>query len=235
MPFLDLFRNKQKRLGEKVVKVHAAVFVAAVDSMFALNTALEDHWNIDVELPILFTVNCEWYYFYAHLMDWYAFQAMGVKGQDILVDRTVEFGIVPLVRGEIPNGDDDTWEPLIAELLGTLNRRQIEYAAAKTVFVDNFDAVLAQGGVPGVNDAFADQPTAKVSRLFQRINATLIEGVQDFETPSGKVKETAEIWGMSLSGASSSDLFLRIQTIAMQELGRSRLLEGIRGIGPLIN
>ena len=121
MGLSDPFSSKQDKLVETTHMVHATVFVAAGNSAGALEKAIKEQWRTELEPQVRFGLQCEWYYFYAHLMDWVAFRMLGKKGRDLLVDLTLELGIIPLVRISWPGAGDDFWEPLIADRLSSLN------------------------------------------------------------------------------------------------------------------
>ena len=75
-----------------------------------------------------------------------------------------------LVNRSFPRIDDDAKLAHAQDLLQRFNVMTFEYAKSPSVFVSNFYQVSQQGGVPGVNDAFSDEPESKVSRLVQNVD-----------------------------------------------------------------
>jgi len=74
MRFFGRGRKKEQTSASvgAIYEVHAAVFQAAALSADAFSTISEKQWNAKLEPNILFGVHCEFYYFYAHIMDWLA-------------------------------------------------------------------------------------------------------------------------------------------------------------------
>lgn len=94
-------------LGDALDEVYLAIFQAAALSTEAVMTTSEMEWNAKLEPHIGFAMHCEFYYFYAHFMDWLAFHELGEKGRDLIADMVVDSGIIPLVKGSWPNAGDE--------------------------------------------------------------------------------------------------------------------------------
>ena len=110
----------------------------------------------------------------------------------------------------------------------------LEYAKSPSVFVSNFYQVLQQGGVPGVNDAFSDEPESKVSRLVQNVNETLTEHVPDLGTKSEFVRGAAEAFGSGPEGWTLIALCATIQPSVHMALTEANLTEKLGKMRRLI-
>ena len=222
-----LFRSKREKFSEDTVLLHKVTYDVAAKSTVDMSKVVAEQWNKDISPSFQYSLLREWYCFYGHLLDWFAFHYLGEDGRDFIIDQIVPLGIVPLVRLTWPNAGDDFWEPRIADMLSAINERQTLYAPAQSIFVSNMDAILKKGGVPGFGDVFEDEPTAKVSRLFRALTFIFNEEIPEFGKNSNKVRQTAEIWGISLEGASDLELFMLVQLQVMNGLATSRLSDNV--------
>ena len=180
MPFLGIFRSKEKKLNDALVDLYGRVGMASLRSNASLKIALREKWNKGaMDASVEYAVRREFYCFYAHILDYFSFDVLGDHGRVLVTDSIVPLGIVPLVHRSLPGAGDEVWEPVIADFLEYFNIVQFKYALSKVVFVSNLDEILRGGGVP-VNDALSDEPEAKVSRLIQSINHILENDLSAF-------------------------------------------------------
>ena len=200
-----------------------------VDSAsLTMDRTVKENWHIELDSSVRFAALSEWYYFYAHMMDWFAFGILGENGRDLLANYMVELGIVPFVKASWLGGSDKFWEPLITNCLSTYNERQFEYTAATNIFSQQ------QGGAPGLNDALSENPEAKVSRLFQKLYTILESNVEDFESRSGKVYTTSKALGISLTRANRMEIFFVVQNLALPSIQDKSLTNGLRQMHRLL-
>ena len=222
MPFSDFFRSKEQKLEEAIQLAHSSTITVSVVTSFAMDRIVKENWHTELDSSGRFALLSEWYYFYAHMMDWFAFGILGEKGRDLLADYMVELGIVPFVRVSWPSGGDEFWEPLIADCLSTYNKRQFEYTAATSIFSQQ------PGGVPGLNDALSESPEAKVSCLFQELYTILEGNVEGFESRSEKALTTSKALGIDLGSANRLEIFLVVQNMVVPSLNDKSLTDGLR-------
>ena len=234
MPFLGIFRSKEEKLNNALVDLYGQVGMASLRSNASLKIALREKWNQGpMDASVEYALRREFYCFYAHVLDYFSFGVLGDRGRVMVTDPLVPLGILPHVHSSIPGADDEAWEPVIADFLEHFNIVQLDYAQSKVVFVSNLEEILRGGGVP-VNDAFSDEPEAKVSRLIQNINHILENGLPGFESKSDLALDGAEVFGASPKVMNFVTLCAVIQNIVYPELAKAKLMETIRKLRPLI-
>ena len=181
-----------------------------------------------------YDLRCELFCFYAHMLDYFSFGALGAHGRDMVVDYGVEEGIATLVDSSMTRASYEVKVAHAQDLLERLNVMTFEYAKSPSVFVSNFYQVLQQGGVPGVNDAFSDEPESKVSRLVQNVNENLKDYIPDLGTESAFVRGAAEAFGSASEGWALIALCAAIQASVHKELTEANLSEKLRRMRRLI-
>ena len=241
MPFSSLFgrRRKEDEIAATstimFLELHEKVIKATINSTFATENVLRDKLETTLDPSARWDLLCEIYCFYSHILDYFSFGVLGEQGRDIVVDGIVPAAIVPLVHAAFPHADDEIREPLIADLLERVNVMTFEYSESREIFVSDFQQVLQQGGIPGVNDTISDRPEAKVSRLIQNVDGTLQDYIPDFGLNSKFVRQ-----GMDAFGSDSPEFYRlvllcgAIQNSIFQELNEATLLEHLRKIRSLI-
>ena len=195
MPFFGLFRSKEEKLVESITELYYAVGLATAKTEGAVATMLKEKLETALEPSAYFDLRCEYFCFYAHILDYFSFGTLGEDGRDLVTDQGIPVVIEELVNRSLPEVDDEVKVEHARDLLEHFNVMTFEYAKSPSVFVGNFYQVLRQGGVPGVNDAFSDEPESKVSRLVQNVNETLKDYIPDLGTESGFVRRSAEAFG----------------------------------------
>ncbi len=199
MRFFGRGRGKERINGEKdqvtalgnvLDEVYATIFVAAATSASAVNTISDTKWNAKLAPFVQARVHCEFYYFYAHVMDRFAFQELGEQGRDFFVDAIVDLGLTPLIKHSFPDAGEESWQRLIHDELENFNSAQDEYATCR-IFM------LKQTEKP-FEDAFSDNPEALGSRLFQNITEELEKNSPELD-------------------ASPTDAFLAIHAIVLEQ------------------
>ena len=234
MPFLGIFRSKEKKLNDALVDLYGRVGMASLRSNASLKIALREKWNMGaMDASVEYAVRREFYCFYAHILDYFSFSVLGDRGRVLVTDSLVPLGIVPLVHRSLPGAGDEVREPVIADFLEYFNTVQFDYALSRVVFVSDMEEILRNDGVP-VNDAFSDQPEAKVSRLIQKLNSILENNLPELEMKSEMAIEGADAFGASPKAMSFVILCAVIQNIVYPELAKAKLAEAIRKLRPLI-
>ncbi len=234
MPFLGLFRSKKEKLNAGVAELHSKVVLATLKSTIAIETTLKEKLETALKSSAGYDLRCEIYCFYAHILDYFSFGVLGVRGRDIVMDDLVPLGIVPFVHISVLEAGDEVWEPLIADLLERSNTMTFEYSESHDVFTRNMAQVVQRGGVPGTVDAFSDEPEAKVSRLIQNVNLTLQGHLPRFGTKSELVFGGAAGFGTSPESMSFVLLCAAVQNTIYQELAEANLLDRLSKIRPLV-
>ena len=173
MGFFGLFRSKEEKLARAIAELYAHIGLATIKTEIAVTTMLKEKLETTLEPSASYDLRCEFFCFYAHILDYFSFGALGERGRDIVTDYGIEEGISDLVNSSMPRSSYEVKVAHAQDLLERFNVMTFEYAKSRSVFVSNFNQVLQHGGVPGVNDAFSDEPESKVSRLVQNVNETL--------------------------------------------------------------
>ena len=234
MPFFGLFRNKQDKLVEAISWLYINVNLATFKTEGAVAAMLEEKLESTLEPSASYDLRCEFFCFYAHMLDYFSFAALGEHGRDIVTDYGIEEGIADLVNSSMSMASYEVKVAHAQDLLERFNVMTLEYTKSPSVFVSNFYQVLQQGGVPGVNDAFSDEPESKVSRLVQNVNETLTEHIPDLGTKSNFVRGTAEAFGTDSEGWALIALCATIQTSVHLALTEANLTERLGKMRRLI-
>ena len=200
MPFFGLFRSKEEKLVESITELYYAIGLATAKTESAVAAMLNEKLETTLEPSAYFDLRCEYFCFYAHILDYFSFGALGEDGRDLVTDHGIPVVIEELVNRSLPEVDDEVKLAHASDLLERYNVMTLEYAKSPSVFVSNFYQVLQQGGVPGVNDAFSDEPESKVSRLVQNVNETIKDYILNFGTESDFVRRSAEAFGSDSEG-----------------------------------
>ena len=235
MPFFGLFRSKDEKLAEAILKLYLIeVGLATFKTESAVAAMLKEKLETTLEPSASYDLRCEFFCFYAHMLDYFSFGVLGERGRDIVTDYGVEEGIAILVDGSMTRASYKVKVEHAQDLLERYNVMTFEYAKSPSVFVSNFYQVLQQGGVPGVNDAFSDEPESKVSRLVQNVNETLAEHIPDLGTKSDFVRGAAEAFGSGPEGWSLIALCATIQSSVHIALTEANLTEKLGKMRRLI-
>ena len=234
MPFFGLFRSKEKKLAEAVSWLHIDVGLATFKTEGAIAAMFREKLEAILEPSASYDLRCELFCFYAHILDYFSFGALGERGRDIVTDYGIEEGIADLVNSSMSMASYEVKVAHAQDLLERFNVMTFEYAKSSSVFVSNFYQVLQQGGVPGVNDVFSDEPESKVSRLVQNVNETLKDYNPDLGTESDFVRGAAEAFGTDSEGWAMIALCATIQTSVHVELTEANLTEKLGKMRHLI-
>ena len=225
MPFLGIFRSKEEKLAEAIAELYGHVGLATIKAEVAVTEMLKETLETTLEPSASYDLRCEMFCFYAHILDYFSFGALGGRGRDIVTDYGIEEGIAALVNSSMSMASYEVKVAHAQDLLKRFNAMTFEYAKSPSVFVSNFYQVLQQGGVPGVNDAFAGEPESKVSRLVQNVNETIKDYIPDFGTESDFVRRSAEAFGSDSEGWALIALCATIQTSVHMTLTEAKLTE----------
>ena len=234
MPFLGIFRSKEEKLAEAIAELYYAVGLATATTEGTVATMLREKLETALEPSAYFDLRCEYFCFYAHILDYFSFGALGEGGRDLVTDHGIPVVIEELVNRSLLGVDDEVKLAHTRDLLERYNVMTFEYAKSPSVFVSNFYQVLQQGGVPGVNDAFSDEPESKVSRLVQNVNETIKDYIPDFGTESDFVCRSAEAFGSDSEGWALIALCATIQTSVYVALTEANLTEKLGKMRRLI-
>lgn len=235
MPFFGLFRSKEEKLAEAILKLYLVdVGLATFKTEAAVTAMLKEKLETTLDPSASYDLRCELFCFYAHMLDYFSFGALGARGRAIVTDYGVGEGIEALVNGSVSTASHAVKVVHAQDLLERYNVMTFEYARSPSVFVSNFYQILQQGGVPGVNDAFSDEPESKVSRLVQNVNETLTEHIPDLGTKSDFVRGAAEAFGSGSEGWALIALCATIQASVHMELTEANLNEKLRKMRRLI-
>ena len=231
MPFFGLFRSEEEKLAEAIAELYTYVGLATIKTEIAVTAMLKEKLETTLEPSASYDFRCEFICFYAHILDYFSFGALGERGRDIVADYGIEEGIADLVNSSMSKASYEAKVAHAQDLLERFNVMTFEYAKSPSVFVSNFYQVLQQGGVPGVNDAFSDEPESKVSRLVQNVNETLKDHIPNFGTESDFVRRSAEAFGSGSEGWALIALCATIQTsvhVALTEANLTEILSKMR-------
>ena len=234
MGFFGLFRSKEEKLTEAIAALYIDVGLATLKTEGAVSTMLKEKLETTLEPSASYDLRCELFCFYAHMLDYFSFGVLGERGRDIVTDYGIEAGIEGLVNGSMTRASYEITVAHGQDLLERFNVMTFEYAKSPSVFVSNFYQVLQQGGVPGVNDAFSDEPESKVSRLVQNVNETIKEYIPDLGTESDFVRRSAEAFGSDSEGWALIALCATIQTSVHVALTEANLTEKLGKMRRLI-
>lgn len=234
MGFFGLFRSKEAKLVESITELYYAVGLATAETESAVAAMLNEKLETTLEPSAYFDLRCEYFCFYAHILDYFSFGALGEDGRDLVTDYGIPVVIEGLVNRSLPEVDYEVKLAHARDLLERYNVMALEYAKSPSVFVSNFYQVLQQGGVPGVNDAFSDEPESKVSRLVQNVNETIKDYIPDFGAESDFVRRGAEAFSTAAEGWTLIALCATIQTSVHVALTEVNLTEKLRKMRPLI-
>ncbi len=234
MGFFGLFRSKEEKQAEAIAELFYAIGLATAKTESAVAAMLNEKLETTLEPSAYFDLRCEYFCFYAHILDYFSFGALGEDGRDLLTDHGIPVVIEGLVNRSFPEADDDVKLAHAQDLLQRFNVMTFEYARSPSVFVSNFYQVLQQGGVPGVNDAFSDEPESKVSRLVQNVSETLTEHVPDIGTRSDFVRGAAEAFGSDSEGWALIALCATIHASVHMNLTEANLNEKLHKMRRLI-
>ena len=142
-----------------------------------METTLEPSASYDLRSEI--------FCFYAHVVDYLSLGTLGERGQN-LVTSSLSFGIERFVESSLSKTGDPIWDLNITDSRTLMKRsfdslskkldlvehnliRGIGYYESQYGFVDDFAQALERGDVPGVIDAFSDEPVSKVSLMVQNV------------------------------------------------------------------
>ena len=234
MPFFGLLRSKEEKLVEAISWLYIDVGLATFKTEGAVTAMLKEKLETTLEPSASYDLRCEFFCFYAHILDYFSFGALGERGRDIVTDYGIENGIADLVNSSMSKASYEVKVAHAQDLLERFNVMTFEYAKSPSVFVSNFYQVLQQGGVPGVNDALSDEPESKVSRLVQNVNETLAEHIPDLGTKSDFVRGAAEAFGSGPEGWALIALCATIQTSVYVALTEANLTEKLGKMRRLI-
>ena len=223
--FFGLFRSKEEKLAEAIAELYGHVGLATAKTEVAVTTMLKETLETTLEPSASYDLRCEFFCFYAHILDYFSFGALGARGRDIVTDYGIDEGIADLVNSSISMASYEVKAAHHQDLLKRFNAMTFEYAKSPSVFVSNFYQVLQQGGVPGIKDALSDEPESKVSRLVQNVNETLTKHVPDLGTESDYVRRSADAFGSDLASWALIGLCARIQTSVHMALTEAKLTE----------
>ena len=226
MPFFGLLRSKEEKLARAIAELYAYIGLATIKTEMAVTAMLEEKLETTLEPSASYDLRCELFCFYAHMLDYFSFGALGERGRDIVTDNGIEGGIADLVNSSMSGASYEVKIVHAQDLLERFNVMTFEYSKSPSVFVSNFYTVIQRGGVPGVNDAFSDEPEAKISRLAQYVNETLQEHVPGFGIESEYIRQMDEAWGGGHpEGESFTALFITIQNSVYMALAEANLTE----------
>ena len=234
MPLFGMFRSRESKLAEAILKLYLDVGLATYKTEAAVTAMLKEKLETTLDPSASYDLRCEFFCFYAHMLDYFSFGALGERGRDIVTDYGVREGIEALVNGSVSSASYEVKVAHAQDLLERFNVMTFEYAKSPSVFVSNFYQVLQQGGVPGVNDAFSDEPESKVSRLVQNVNETLKDYIPDFGTESDFVRRSAEAFGSDSEGWALIALCATIQASVHVALTEANLTEKLGKMRRLI-
>ena len=234
MGFFGLFRSKEEKLVEAISWLYIDVGLATFKTEGAVAAMLKEKLETPLEPSASYDLRCEFFCFYAHILDYFSFGALGEHGRDIVTDYGIEEGIADLVNSSMSRASCEVKVAHAQDLLEHFNVKTFEYAKSPSVFVSNFYQVLQQGGVPGVNDAFSDEPESKVSRLVQNVNETLRDYIPDLGTESDFVRGAAEAFDTDSEGWALIALCATIQTSIHVALTEANLTEKLGKMRRLI-
>ena len=234
MAFFGLFRSKEDKLAEAITELYYAVGMATAKTEGAVAAMLKEKLETTLGPSAYFDLRCEYFCFYAHILDYFSFGVLGEGGRDLVTDSGIPVVIEELVNRSFPGIEDEVKLAHAQDLLERFNVMTFEYAKSPSVFVSNFYQVLQQGGVPGVNDAFSDGPESKVSRLVQNVNETLKDYIPDLGTKSNFVRGATEAFGTDSEGWALIALCATIQASVHTALTEANLTEKLGKMRRLI-
>ena len=172
MGLFGMFPNKQQKLNEALSELWEGVIRGTDHSCEMLFDLLSDVWGEPPSVATRWHAHCEWFFFYAHLVDWFAFHKLGESKRNPVVDSGVELGLEPFVVRHWPTLDDDKREGMISDLIEALNFRNRLYLGADELFT-NLAPTARAAVIPGFDDSLRDEPKAKASRLSNFIHVIL--------------------------------------------------------------
>lgn len=221
--FRRIFRREEPNIEKVLGTVHSSVERAAYCSLTELTSKVEANWAVSVEQDAHWLLLCEWYLFYNHLLDWWAFQILGELRRNIVVDCWVEVGLVPFVAKRWPNHSKEERNAVVGNLMSSMYDRNGLYAKAPQLFArlektEPVDPWL----FPGFEDSVLDEPTAKITPLAKNIHTLLWREVPAF-SESDFTRGSVELMGTNAADVSFLTTFPIVVMSAMTGIKQSEL------------
>jgi hypothetical protein len=151
---------KDMAVSEIFTAIAKATHLSAASVRESWNELSESDLPFDVETESKVTM--EFFYFYSHMTERIAFDELGEPGRDALVDMTLEWSVVPLIRVLASTATEERQKEYVAEAIADLNRAQKDYEPLELLSVDEISS-----------DVLEDHPKAVVSRLCVNIGRVL--------------------------------------------------------------
>ena len=221
--FRRIFRRKEPNVEEALGAVYSAVERAAYCSLRETTSKVETNWEVPVGQDAHWLLLVEWYLFYTHLLDWWAFQMLGELRRNIVVDCGVEVGLAPFVARRWPNRSKEEQDVVVGNMISNINDRNAVYAKAPLLFArlekeEPVDPWL----FPGFEDSTLDEPTAKVTLLAKPIHTLLWREVPGF-SENDFIRGGVELMGTNAAAVSFLTMFPIVVTSAMAGIQQSEL------------